>query len=307
MHDVVVDAVLRVRRDVLLAEQLCVVGLVLAEQRLRCAVADQHQRSRLRVAADDPVAVQPQRRFRVVVISPRPGVAEPQRRQHVKCRLLRAGVLHRDPHQQVPWRALGVVDSDHPVTVVVEDAGVDQFVFRLQLAPPGVLGDQIAVRELALRVVVAPGVPGMGGGAVQVPPVLLDVLAVVALRPGQPEHPLLQDRVDPVPQAQRQAPVLRLVAEPRHPVLVPAVHPGARVIMREERPRVTVGAVVLAHRAPGSFGQVRSPVAPRLCAAVGLGQSGAFRLGLGRARRRLRSGALAGRRCGACHGHFSPS
>ncbi|MDT5357735.1 MAG: hypothetical protein QOJ56_6267 [Mycobacterium sp.] len=35
--------------------------------------------------------------------------------------------------------------------------------------------------------------------------VLLDVLAMICLRAGQPERPLLQDRVAPVPQGQRHA------------------------------------------------------------------------------------------------------
>ena len=75
---------------------------------------------------------------------------------------------------------LGVVDLDDPVAVVVEHAGVEQLVLRVELAPPAVLGDQVVVRERRLRVVVAPAVPGVAGHGVEVPPVLLDVLAVVA-------------------------------------------------------------------------------------------------------------------------------
>ena len=139
-------------------------------------------------------------------------------------------------------------------------------------APPAFSATSSLVRERALRVVVSPGVPRVGRRAVEVPPVLLDVLAVVALRAGQAEHPLLEDRVDAVPQRQRQAPVLRLVAEPGHPVLVPPVHPGPGVVVREEVPGVAVGAVVLADRSPGPFGEVGTPVAPRLGAAVRVGQ-----------------------------------
>ncbi len=55
--------------------------------------------------------------------------------------------------------------------------------------------DELLVRERRLRVVVAPAQQRVARQPLEVPPVLLDVLAVVALRPGQPEHPLLQDRV----------------------------------------------------------------------------------------------------------------
>jgi len=170
------------------------------------------------VVADDPVTVQPQARLRVIGIPPRPRVAEPQRGQHMQGRLVRPRVLHGDLHQQIPRAGLGIIDGDHPIPGIVECTGVDQLVFGFQLAPAGVLGDQVGVGEFPLRVVVAPGVPGMGRGAVQVPPVFLDVLSVVALSPGQPEHPLLQNRIDAIPHTERQAPVLRLVAEPGHAV-----------------------------------------------------------------------------------------
>jgi hypothetical protein len=56
--------------------------------------------------------------------------------------------------------------------------------------------------------------------------VLLDVLAVVALRPGQPEQPLLEERVPAVPQRKTDAEVLVDVAEPGEAVLAPPVSAG---------------------------------------------------------------------------------
>ena len=55
-----------------------------------------------------------------------------------------------------------------------------------------------------LRVVVAPAVPRVARQRVEVPPVLLGVLAVVALVAGEPEDPLLQDRVAAVPERERR-------------------------------------------------------------------------------------------------------
>src|SRR6185369_11017158 len=101
----------------------------------------------------------------------------------------------------------GAFDGDKywPVLVAVERAGIQQLVLGLVAVPAGVDVDQLLVREGLLRVVVPPPVPRVAGHGVQVPPVLLDVLAVVALRAGEPESPLLQDRVAPVPQRQAQA------------------------------------------------------------------------------------------------------
>jgi hypothetical protein len=68
---------------------------------------------------------------------------------------------------------------------------------------------------------------------VQVPPVLLDVLAVVALVTGEAEGTLLEDRVAAVPERERQAQQLVLVADAAEPVLAPAVRPRSRVVVRK--------------------------------------------------------------------------
>src|SRR5262249_47734963 len=108
----------------------------------------------------------------------------------------------------------------------------------------------------------APPVPGVAGDGIQVPPVLLDVLAVVALRAGQPERAFLQDRVPPVPQRQAQAQPLVDVAEPGQAVFPPPVGPGPRVIMRQVIPRVAVGALIPRHRPPLPLANIRPPPVP---------------------------------------------
>src|SRR4029453_2104582 len=93
--------------------------------------------------------------------------------------------------------------------------------------------------------------------------VLLHVLAVVALGVGEAVHPLLEDRVDAVPQGQPEAQALVVVAEPGDAVLAPLVGPGAGLVVAEVAPGVAVVAVVLAHGAPLPLAQVRAPLAPR--------------------------------------------
>src|SRR6185312_13794636 len=117
--------------------------------------------------------------------------------------------------------------------------------------------------------------PRMRRRRVQVPPVLLDVLAVVALVTCEAEGPLLQDRVPAVPERERQAQELIVVADAAQPVLTPSVRARARVIVRKRGPRVAVGAVVLADGAPGALAQVRAPAAPcRVVASLALGSAG---------------------------------
>src|SRR5438105_14561798 len=102
----------------------------------------------------------------------------------------------------------------------------------------------------------------MGRGRVEVPPVLLGVLAVVALVAGQPEDALLEDRVLTVPQGEGDAEELAVVADAGQPILVPAEGARSRVVVGGEFPGAAAVAIVLAHRARGTFAQVRTPSPP---------------------------------------------
>ncbi len=202
---------------------------------------------------------------------PAPRVAEPCRRQHVQRRSIRTDVGRPDHHHDVVGTGLCVVDLDHPVAVVVECAGVEELVLRLVLVAPGILGDEIAVGKGPLRIVVPPAIPRVTRQRIQIPPVVLGVLTVVALRTGQPEHPLLQDGVVAVPQRQPETEPLLDVGEPGHPVLPPPVGTRSGVIVGEVRPGIAVGAVVLTNRPPLTFAQIRPPPVPvaRLEQAIG--------------------------------------
>ena len=120
--------------------------------------------------------------------------------QHVEGGRIRPGVGDADLHQEVVGIGLAVNDLDDPVPVVVEHTRVHQLVLGLTLISPAVLGDQVPVGELGLRIVVAPAQPRVARERVEIPPVLLHVLTVIALWTREAEHPLLQDRIAPVPQ-----------------------------------------------------------------------------------------------------------
>ena len=265
--DVVVDAILGVRGrrgGVVQARQ---VRFVFAKQyggtaAVRAVAADQLQFAEEGVRhPDGRVAGRLQHRLGRAGV-PRPGVAEPRGRQDVQGFGVRAGVLHRHVHQHVAGAVLGVADLDDPVPVTVERAGVEQLVLGLEPVAGGVRGDQVVIGEGPLGVVIAPPVPGVAGHRVEVPPVFLDVLAVVALRPGQPEEPLLEDGVAPIPQSEPQAQPLLDVAEAGQAVLTPPVRPGPGVVVREVVPRRAVLAVVLADRSPLALSDVRAPQVP---------------------------------------------
>ena len=85
---------------------------------------------------------------------------------------------------------------------------------------------------------------------------------MVALAVGQAEQPFLEDGVFSVPQGQREAEKLLVVGDTRQPVFSPAVSAGTRLVVAEIVPGIAIVTVVLAHRAPLSFAQVRSPFLP---------------------------------------------
>jgi hypothetical protein len=62
----------------------------------------------------------------------------------------------------------------------------------------------------------------MGPRTVQVVIIFLDVFSVIALAIGQPEWPLLQDRILAIPQDQRKTQPLVIVTETGETILAPS-------------------------------------------------------------------------------------
>src|SRR5262249_13055012 len=133
--------------------------------------------------------------------------------------------------------------------------------------------DQVFVRERRLRVLVEHADVAVGRRRIEIVIQLLDVLAVIALPIREAVHALLEDRILPVPQRDREAERLLGIAEPADPVLAPAIGAAARVVVREVVPGLAIRAVVLAHRAPLAFADIGTPLPPGLPAGVCFGQA----------------------------------
>ncbi|MCC2663767.1 MAG: hypothetical protein K0S35_1689 [Geminicoccaceae bacterium] len=231
-------------------------------------------------------------RLRLGLGAPRPDVAEPQVWQNVQQGVLGTSVRSRDPDAQVFGRGLGVFDRDVPVAVPIEDPGVEQLELRTLAGAPPVLLDQPAIRIFLLRVLVEVAHVGVGRRVVRMVVVFLDVLAVIAVPRGHAEQPLLEVRVPAVPERRREAQELVAVADPGDPVLAPAIGLGACLLVAEGPPGIAALRVVLAHRAPGAFREVRTPAAPAEDMVADLGEPGALGILGPVAMRRRRAGAL---------------
>ncbi len=272
--DIIVDPILGKPRPVV-TPQPARVAFVVAKQEFGGAVADEPQRHELGVLDTNRVlSVRRETRLRGPGL-PSPGVAGPNLRQEAQRRPVGAAVVHRQLHQDVVDAALGVFDLDIEITPAVEDPGVDQLILGILRRPPPVLFDQFVVRECGLRILIKHPHVGMRWRAVEIVIEFLDVFAVIALLIGQPEQPLLQDRVALVPQGDREAQVKMIVAKPADAVFAPAIGPAARVIVREVFPCVAIGAVILAHRPPLAIADIGTP-APPLDAVAGFRQPASF-------------------------------
>ncbi len=107
--------------------------------------------------------------------------------------------------------------------------------------------------------------------------VFLYVFAMIALTVGQPEQPLLQDWVFPVPQSQREAKLLTVVGNAAQAVFAPSICTRSRLIVAEVVPRVARIAVVLPHRSPLPLGQIRPSFLPRSLAIASIFKPFLFR------------------------------
>ena len=303
VDDALVDGVLGIHRLVgerLLAEEVLGVGLVVAEERRRRARGGEHVAPEEAVghlrgpeAARRPaVATDLVQLGDPVVEAPRPRVAQPDRRQDVQRGGLGPVVGRRDADADVVRTRLGVGHHDVEELVPVEDAGVAELELPFVTGALAVLTAQLLIGELRLRVAVEPLHPRVRRRAVDGPPVLLGVLAVVALLVGEAEEALLEDGVLAVPEGDRDVEEAEAVADAAEPVLTPAVGPRHGVVEGELRPRVALRRVVLAYGAPLPPRQVGAPESPRGVGARRLDQPGV-----------LGAQRLAGWQ-GAVHGHM---
>ena len=134
----------------------------------------------------------------------------------------------------------------------------------------GALG--IAIEELSIR---------MRRGGIEVPPVLLDVLAMVALRVGQTEESLLEPVIATIPQRDREIEEAITVGQAGDAVLTPAIGACVGMLERERLPGIPSGRIVLADRAPLPAREIGPPQSPR-----GIGRRCVRQTGVLGARRR---------------------
>ena len=241
VNDAVVDAVLDVGRAIGNAENTLRVRFVFGEQHRHFAFAVEIAVAKFWIhGLDDRARSHAANLLQVRPVGwplPRPLVAEPERRQHVNLGRLRTAIVDCDLDQDVVGRLLGVLDEDVEIAILVEDARVEQLVFKF-LPAAGTAGiDKVGVGKRRLRILVQIFHVRMGRRAVEVEVILLDVFAVVAFAVRQTEQAFFENWIFAVPEGQREAEPLLVVGDAGQAVFAPAIGARAGLIVARSSPK----------------------------------------------------------------------
>jgi hypothetical protein len=140
-----------------------------------------------------------------------------------------------------------------------------------------ILADQSSVRVLGLWILVEGFHVRVRRRRVEIEPAFLDVFAVIAFVTGQTVQAFLEDRVVLVPERDGEAEPALAIGDAEQAIFAPAIGAAARVIVRKRFPnRVAAVRVILPHRRPLAFGEIRSPALPIVGACGILAQTGRF-------------------------------
>ncbi len=203
-----------------------------------------------------------------LVLAPAPGIAKPERWQQVKRGRFRSAICDRRANQDVVLGRLGVFNRDVEVAVFAQDTSVPEFELRLHFGALGIAPDQFVVGKLRLRVTIRHPHVGMGRRVVLEEKYFLHILAVISLRTRQTKEAFLEDGIALIPEGESKTEPLFEIRNATNSIFAPAVGAGACVVVREIIPGVAIRAVILPHRAPLPFAQIRPPQMPALFAIV---------------------------------------
>ena len=80
----------------------------------------------------------------------------------------RPAIAGGDAHEQIVGIDAGIFDKNIEIAVIVEYAGIDELIFRLQLPAAPIFLPQLRIRKGALRIFVERFQVGMRGQGIQV-------------------------------------------------------------------------------------------------------------------------------------------
>ena len=184
------EGILHIRRAVRGIVESAVVGLVVGENPLRLAFGLKAIIAQLGGMCAESLAIGQKTNLglRGRGDFPCPCVAEPERGQDCQRCCIGSAIDDSQPDRHVVRRRFGVFEEHIEVATLIENAGIDEFVFLFQTRAASIFLDEVLIGKFLLRVFVEAAHEGMRGRVREVVVVVLDVLTVVALRVGEPER-----------------------------------------------------------------------------------------------------------------------
>src|SRR6185312_613572 len=142
------------------------------------------------------------------------------------------------------------------------DAGIEQLILWLRAAASLVCLYKLGIGKCRLGIFVQVFHVRVGGGTVEIEVILLHVFPMIALGVRQPKQSLFQDRINAIPEGERETERLLIVRDARDAIFSPAVGARARLLVAEVIPGGAVWAVIFAHGPPLALAQIWPPLFP---------------------------------------------
>jgi len=171
-------------------------------------------------------------------------------REEVQGGRLGSTIYRFDANAKILAGNLAIFYKDIKITMVIEYAGVEKFVFEPSAGAFSVLIQQALVGVFRLRILVQILHVGVGRGAVKIEVILLHIFAMIALAGSQAKGPLFQNGIPTVPEGHAEHKKLIAVTDCSQAVLAPSIGLAPGHIVGKEIPGCSVRAVVLPNCPP---------------------------------------------------------
>src|SRR4051812_34520167 len=143
-----------------------------------------------------------------------------------------ASIDHFHTDQHIVGSGFGILNNHIEITIVIENASVDELELQCIFSPLTVFCHELVVGKLGLGILVQKLHVRMARRRIEIEIILLDVLAVIPFVSRQSEETLLENGVFAVPEGKRKTYVLMSVGNPAEPVFSPAIRTAPCLIVR---------------------------------------------------------------------------
>src|SRR5450432_3825949 len=146
--------------------------------------------------------------------------------------------------------------------ILIKYARVNEFKFRISFAPPFVFVNKPLIRVILLRIFIQHFHIGVGGCAVEIIVIFLNIFSMVALVSGKPEISFLQYWILFIPERQGETQNLVFITDTSDSLFPPTVRFTPGHIMTYKFPGGSIFTVVFSHGSPLAICYIGSPFFP---------------------------------------------